>query len=677
MKSPINDIMMKTKILLILCIFFSASAQAQFVANNKRVADVYFQNKEYFAAAEYYKKALNLKKDSTGAFVVVPYGFANKTKEESPKKVEEQEYLNFQLAESLRLYNNFEEAVKIYFITKDYANPKYILSNFWYAESLRATQKYKEAIEEFNNFLNKYKVKDSFREKALEEIASCRFALQELRYPRMYNVARLENRINTLGSNYTPNLKAGNLYFTSSRPIAVGNKKEVLVSNDVKVTRKESPFINAIYVTKGDPLSKDVAVTKTAVIGKDKESAAPAFHPSGKFAYLTSWTTNGDKKIYQLNATPTGEKEWSEPVELGSQINVKGFNAMQPFVTKDGNYLIFSSDRPGGSGKYDLWYAAIRVDGSLGTAVNMGNVINTPEDDQAPYYNGTTKRLLFSTNGRVGMGGFDFFESDGDFGNWSEPRNMGSPFNSAKDDLYFTPLNKDESEALISSDRESACCLEIFHLRTQNLVIKGRLLDCNALTPLKDATVILADSIQQFKVKTDDNGNYSFKVNSNRYFKLTAEKDKYFSKTLTFNYGQMAQRDTLFSPELCLTPFEIDKPIVLKDVLYEFNKAELTPDSKEKLDHLYDIMVDNPTIEIELSSHTDSKGTDAYNLDLSDKRARSCVDYLIEKGIASNRMTSKGYGESRPIAPNELADGKDNPDGRALNRRTEFKVTKK
>jgi OOP family OmpA-OmpF porin len=88
-------------------------------------------------------------------------------------------------------------------------------------------------------------------------------------------------------------------------------------------------------------------------------------------------------------------------------------------------------------------------------------------------------------------------------------------------------------------------------------------------------------------------------------------------------------------------------------------------------------MVDNPTIEIELSSHTDSKGTDAYNLDLSDKRARSCVDYLIEKGIASNRMTSKGYGESRPIAPNELADGKDNPDGRALNRRTEFKVTKK
>ncbi|MNL32887.1 Photosystem I chlorophyll a apoprotein A2 [compost metagenome] len=116
---------------------------------------------------------------------------------------------------------------------------------------------------------------------------------------------------------------------------------------------------------------------------------------------------------------------------------------------------------------------------------------------------------------------------------------------------------------------------------------------------------------------------------------------------------------------------------MLKDVLYEFNKAELTEDSKGKLDHLYTIMVDNPTIEIELSAHTDSKGKDIYNLDLSNRRAKSCVDYLVGKGIPLSRMTSKGYGETRPVAPNELPNGKDNPAGRALNRRTEFKVTKK
>lgn len=664
---------MKTKILLILCLFTYA-AQAQFVSNNKRVADVYFQNKEYYAASEYYKKALQIESDTSGS--VVPFGFANKIKEESPKR-EEYEYCVFQLGESSRHYKNFNDAEKWYEISKDFSNPKYILSSFWYAESLRANQKFNEAITAFNVFLDKYKVRDNYSIRAAEEITSCRFALNELRYPRMFRVNRLRNDINDKGSNYTPTIKEGNFYFTSSRPTSVGSKKEVLTVKDVKVTRKESPYLNAIYITSGNPLTENISIRKTTVEGKERESAAPAFHPNGKIAFITSWTAQGNKKIYQLNAMPGTSKDWSEPVELGSQVNVKGFNAMQPFVTKDGKFLLFSSDRPGGSGKYDIWYVAIYADGTLGTAMNMGKVINTPADDEAPYYNSSTKRLLFSTNGRVGMGGFDFFECQGDFGEWSEPQNVGYPFNSSKDDMYFTPLNADESEGYISSDRESICCLEIFHVKREFLVIQGTLFDCHTMKPLKDAVVTLADSVNQYKFNTDDRGKYTFTMNSNRYFKLTAEKDKYFSKTLIFTHGQMAQRDTLFSPELCLTPFEIDKPIVLKDVLYEFNKAELTPDSKEKLDYLYTIMVDNPTIEIELSSHTDSKGSDEYNMDLSERRAKSCVDYLIEKGVAAHRMTSKGYGETKPVAPNELPDGKDNPDGRALNRRTEFKVTKK
>lgn len=669
----INDILMKTKILLILCLF-SAAAQAQFVTNSKRVADVYFQNKEYYAAAEYYKKALQIDADSAG--FIVPFGFANKIKEESPKK-DDYEYCVYQLGESLRLYKNFNDAEKWYEVAKDFNNPRYVLSAFWYAETLRANQKFYDAIDAFNVFLDKYKVRDSYQKKAAQEIVSCQFALQELRYPRMFRLSRLPNNINDKGSNYTPTIQEGNFYFTSSRPKAVGGKKEVLTTNEAKVIKKESPYLNAIYITSGDPLGQNISIKKTAFEGKDRESAAPAFHPNGKVAFLTSWTAQGNKKIYQLNVKSDNAKEWSEPVELGSNINVKGFNAMQPYVTGDGKFLIFSSDRPGGAGKYDLWYAAIRIDGSLGNAVNMGNVINSSEDDQAAYYNTTRKTLLYSSNGRVGMGGFDFYESEGGFGQWSEPRNLGYPFNSSKDDLYFTPLKDDDSEGYVSSDRESVCCLEIFHVKKEFLVFQGVLLDCHTMKPLKGAVVTLTDSIREYKVTTDELGKYTVSVNSNRHFKLTAEKDKYFNKILTFNHGQLAERDTLWSPELCLEPFEIDKPIVLKDVLYEFNKAELTPDSKEKLDHLYTIMVDNPTIEIELSSHTDSRGVAIYNLDLSQRRAKSCVDYLAGKGIAQSRMTSKGYGETKPIALNELPNGKDNPDGRALNRRTEFKVTKK
>nr|WP_068888039.1 OmpA family protein [Pedobacter panaciterrae] len=660
------------KTLLILCLFTTA-ANAQFVTNSKRVADVYFQNKEYYAAAEYYKRSLQLSSADSVGFVV-PYGFANKIKQDNPKK-EDYEYSVFQLAESLRLYKNFTDAEKWYALAKEFKDPKYALATFWYAEALRANQKFDQAITAFNEFLAKYKTNDAYTANAKSEIASCQFALFELRYPRLFKLTRLKNDINQKGSNYTPFLKDSKFYFTSSRPVGEAGKTEVLTDQtNAKVSKKESPYLNAVYETLGNPLSGSITIKKVALNSLNKESAAPAFHPNGKVLYITSWTAQGDKKIYQLTSS---DKGWGDPVELGNQVNIKGFNSIQPFVTKDGKYLIFSSNRPGGQGKYDLWYCPLRTDGSLGQAINLGNKVNSTEDDQAPYYNSQTNRLLFSSNGRIGMGGFDFYESEGDFTNWSEPRNVGYPFNSSKDDIYYTPADNSDTEGYISSDRESLCCLEVFNVKREYLTVKGIVFDCDTKLPLQDAIITLVDSLGTLKTNTNQAGEYTFKVSSNRKLKLTAEKDKYFSKILNFGYDDMAKKDTLFSPEICLTPYEIDKPIVLKDVLYEFDKATLTEDSKVKLDHLFSIMEDNPKIEIELSAHTDSKGSEAYNMDLSIRRAKSCVDYLVSKGIPISRMTSRGYGKTRPIAPNEFPDGRDNPEGRALNRRTEFKVTKK
>ncbi|TDQ10145.1 OmpA family protein [Pedobacter metabolipauper] len=665
--------MRRLKLVLILCLF-SAAANAQFISNNKKVADVYFQNNEYYAAAEYYKRALQISPDSAG--FVLPYGFENKIKEEGPNQ-DDQEYATFQLAESLRLYKNYTDAEQWYNLAKDFKNPKYILASFWYAETLRANQRFPEAIAAFNDFLNKYRVNDSYAANAKIEIASCQFALYEFRYPRLFKMSRLQNNINNKGSNYTPTLNGDDFYFTSSRPVSSLGRKEVLSDRDktTKVTKKESPYLNAVYEVSGSPLTESISVKRIGTGGKGKESAAPAFHPNGQVMYITSWTANGDKKIYRLNAVDGG-KSWSEPAELGAQVNVKGFNAIQPFVSKDGKYLIFSSNRPGGIGKYDLWYCPLRTDGSVGQAINMGKSINTDEDDQAPYYNPKTEKLLYSSNGKVGMGGFDFYEVKGDFTTWTEPRNLGYPFNSSKDDIYFSSVDDLDTEGYISSDRESLCCLEVFHVKREYLSVRGVVFDCNTMKPLTNATILLVDSLEQFSITTDQSGAYHFKVSSNRKITITAEKDKYLSKVISFNYDDLAKKDTLFSPDICLIPYEIDKPIVLKDILYEFNSAELTPDSELQLDHLYTIMIDNPNIEIQLNAHTDSKGVDIYNLDLSNRRAKSCVDYLVSKGIPEERMTSMGYGEGVPIAPNEIK-GKDNPEGRALNRRTEFKVTKK
>jgi OOP family OmpA-OmpF porin len=175
---------------------------------------------------------------------------------------------------------------------------------------------------------------------------------------------------------------------------------------------------------------------------------------------------------------------------------------------------------------------------------------------------------------------------------------------------------------------------------------------------------------------TDNTARYAFDVRTKRPYKLVLEKSGYFTKVIPVPAnGQMAG-DTLNNPDICLQAFAVDKPIVIKNVLYDYDKATLRPESKVVLDELVTIMNDNPKIKVELGAHTDSKGSDAYNQKLSQARAQACVDYIVSKGIADSRIYAKGYGEKRPIAPNTLPNGKDNPEGRQLNRRTEFTVLK-
>ena len=189
--------------------------------------------------------------------------------------------------------------------------------------------------------------------------------------------------------------------------------------------------------------------------------------------------------------------------------------------------------------------------------------------------------------------------------------------------------------------------------------------------------MILTDSKGTETQTTDSIGNYHFTLSSRKAVSLQAEKDDYFSKILRYPERQIAAIDTLLNPEICLKKFVLNKPIVIENVFYDFNSAELTDTSKIVLIGIVDLMLDNPAIEIEFSSHTDSKGSEDYNMDLSEQRAQSCVTFLISNGISSSRLTSKGYGESKPIAANTLPNGKDNPEGRQMNRRTEFRVTKK
>jgi OOP family OmpA-OmpF porin len=408
--------------------------------------------------------------------------------------------------------------------------------------------------------------------------------------------------------------------------------------------------------------------------------STPAFDPTGKRMYLTRRVNDGNTTILAIYVSTRNNNGWGVPVKLNENVNAEGFNSVQPFVTADGKQLFFSSNKPGGQGGYDILVSDLDADGNAVNSINLGSIINTPLDEQAPYYDEANQRLIYSSKGFVGLGGFDFFESYNDAGQWSVPVNMGYPMNSSKDDLYYSPDDSIPGKFYISSDRESDCCLNLFEGFVEEIKIKGKVTDCYSQLPVTGVKVSLIDTILNQTVREitpSADGAYLFKINSKRPYKVVFTKAGYFTKTMLVQDSDYAKlnNDTLFTATTCLQHFEINKPVVIKNILYDFDKATLRPESEMVLNELVAILNNNPKIKIELSSHTDSIGSDAYNLVLSQARAQACVDYIIAKGIDKSRITARGYGKTRPIAPNSMSDGKDNPDGRQLNRRTEFMVT--
>ncbi len=645
--------------------------QAQYVTDYKRTADQYFEQKDYYSAAQYYSKAL-------GTFNVKPGEYRPYQVEHSGKKKQQKlkdyEQVVYRLAESYRMYNDFGNAEKYYGEAVQFDSTLFPQARYWYGLTIRANAKksedYERAWEQLSAFRRGQKSYDDYSKKADMEIKNCEFAIEEMKYPPRYEVVKVSGNINQGGANYAIVPVADRMvYFTSSRP------------DSMMLAKKGNPFVNTLYVAMGDNASYESREKVSIPTDKGIEQGAAAITPDGKTLFLTRWNSkDGSKKSSIYKSTRTGNG-WSEPQPLDATINAPGYSSKEPSVSSDGKYFLFVSDRSGGKGGFDIWYASIGSGGTLSAAQHIGATLNSDGDESAPFYDPAKQTLIFSSNGRVGLGGQDFYsaKSAGNFGGWSTPQNMGYPINSAKDDQYYTGLSPDKAlnKGFISSDRESVCCLEIFAVKRRAKMAGGMVLDCETNKPLAGAKITLLDSTQRNVLEsqtTGFGGNYTFEIEMNKKYKVLIEKENYFSKNFTFNSEQLTMVDSMMNPTVCLKRFEIDKPIVLNDIFYDYNKATLRPESKLILDSLYFLLLDNPKMEIELGAHTDSKGTDAYNLKLSNNRAKSCVDYLISKGIEQKRILSKGYGETRPVAPNTLPNGSDNPDGRQQNRRTEFKV---
>jgi OOP family OmpA-OmpF porin len=663
---------MKKLFIIFIALISAVQVSAQFTYDYLRAADNYFKKGDYFSAAQYYEKYLGSGKGKDEAYN--PYVVQTSSKKSQSGPLSSRTQAIYNLAESYRLLNYPSKAEAYYQQALDFDKAQYPLARYWFATTERALEKYAEAEAAFRQFLSEYALDDKYSASAKREIQNLQFIQAQLKKDiSLFNVTKAGAGLNETGASYAPAWMNGQtLLFTSTRPENKSAKKAAYVNRIYQAVYSEGVFSG---ITK--------AVLPDA---GDVHQAAATVTPDGNTMYFTQWTTVNGKKATAIYSSTKAGDAWSAPKM--QSLNTDGYNTQQPFVSPDGKYLFYSSDKPGGKGGFDLYYATLNADGSTGESTNLGDVINTEYDEQAPYYHAPSGALVFSSNGRVGMGGYDFFFSKGNVGNWAQPQNFGYPVNSVKDDIYFASRGGAKNileEVVLSSDRSAACCLELFYVRKTRPMrqVNGSVIACDKNVPLSGATVMIIDTIANKTITTkttDAQGRYSFTIEDYQPLKAVATSTGYVAGSLHFNAPADPEEEQLTTSALCLEPIPVppvETPIVIDNVFYDFNKSSLRDESFPSLDKVVEMLNANPDMQIEISAHTDNIGTEKYNQRLSEARAKSVVAYLVSKGIDKNRLQAKGYGSTQPIAPNKNEDGSDNPEGRQKNRRTEFKILKK
>lgn len=369
-----------------------------------------------------------------------------------------------------------------------------------------------------------------------------------------------------------------------------------------------------------------------------------------------------------FRATLGDHGEWGNIREFG--YNSDAYSIGLPALSTDGKTLYFISDMPGGLGGKDLWYST-DIGAGWGAPVNMGPSINTPGDEMFPTVVGDA--LYFSSTGHNNMGGLDIFEThrEGEF--WSEPQNMGYPVNTARDDFGLW-LDSSGTKGYLSSARSGSDQIYALSVHPPEFAVEGTITNASTGEAISGALVTLRNltTNAESKVAADVMGTFHFNLEPNTAYSVSAEAEGMLAQSTPVSTVGLGLSTTLRA-DLQLRPLVVDKPIAVPNIYYDYDKWDIRPDAAVELNKLASVFLDNPRLTFELSSHTDSRGGDLYNLVLSDARAKSAVDYLVRHGIPPEQLIARGYGESMLV--NGCSDGvKCTEEEHQANRRTEFKV---
>ncbi len=667
------------------------------------------------------KTLFQLPLDAETAYETKQYAVASKLlidKYNATDKVSEQADIAYKIGESYRLSNQPSKAEQWYKKALEYSTDTQVTLR--YAQMLQGNGKYEEAM----SFFKEYSLSNpSDRLRANKAIQACKQAKLWLKEPTTHEVQNL-GALNSNASDFAPVfLEEDEMVFTSSRAEAMGDKEYGWTGE------KHSD----LFFTKQSAAGNWGTVEAFAdSINTVYNEGTASFTADGKTVYFTACGSDNDAddycQIYYAQRNEEGAWLLPERLSLFDDIEEE-VNTGQPYITRDGKQLYFSADAPGGLGDKDLYRITMGRDGFWGMPENLGPEINTDAYEGFPYI-APDGRLYFASNGHPGMGGLDIFAAELDKKQWRNPVNLQYPINSSADDLsiIFQPVAPEmidsiEAQGYFSSSRPGGKGSDdiysfvelipqpepepidtpviadvpekdptppppkpvVYELRAvvkqkvlsnpddlnSNLVVGGGL-------PQAIAQVLglsLSSSLNK-RIVADDSGNFTAILEPNTDYSITATKNGYFSQTVqvsTKGKGGQPGQTVVVNAELILEKIYERREIVLDNIYFDLDESYIREDAQPTLNTLATILFENPTIRIEMGSHTDSRGSDSYNSRLSQERAQSTVTYLISKGIPQSRLVARGYGETQ--LTNECDDGVScSEEQHQQNRRTSFKV---
>jgi len=567
-------------------------------------------------------------------------------------------YVYKQLADANYNMFNTNEAVKWY--AKATETPQDAETYYRYAQMLKANGKYEEANKQMQKFAAA--APNDARAKSFKEDPN--YIPSLLDKAKAYNINSLD--VSSDKSDFGAVLYDNSLYFTSARNSSRKNygwTDEPFLDIYKADYNADGTLTNVVTVAELNSKYHDGSLTMSAD-GNTVYFSSDSFRESLFEKDKANKLKLGRNNIFK--ATKDGNS-WGNITSL--PINSKEFSCSNPSLSRDGKTLYFSSDRPGSIGGVDIWKVTVNTDGSYGEPQNLGSKVNTEGNESFPFIADDNKTLFFASSGKPGFGGLDVFKIDLTSGDSS---NLGKPVNTEKDDFAFT-FNESKKVGFLSSNRNGnddifgatpICGVDVLTVVTDAKT--GAILSKASVSILDDKRNIIATEM------SNANGEVKYKVECDKPYVIQASKDGYEGNTfaVTKSKGPITKVNATLQPiDVIVTETEI----VLKPIYFEFNKSNITQEGAFELDKLVQVMKNNEKLVIMSKSHTDNRGADKYNLNLSDRRAKSTVQYIISKGINANRISGKGMGELEP----KVVCGKEcTEEQHAQNRRSEFLIVK-